>query len=307
RRKWKWRRAGRRMPCCSPRHIEFQILGDTHGNIVHLFERECSIQRRHQKLVEEAPSSCLTPEVRKKMGEAAVNVAKACNYTGAGTVEFLVDEKLNFYFLEMNTRLQVEHPVTEQIVGLDLVKEQIRVARGEALGFSQEDLKIYGHSIELRVCAEDPANNFLPDIGKLLTYKTPQGYGVRVDDSFEEGMEIPIHYDPMIAKLITFGKTREEAIQRMIRAIDDYRISGIETTLTFGKFAMQHEAFVSGNFDTKFIDKYFKPELLPIRQTDEAFVALAAGTVYNQERKASAPDVEGARSESAWKQNRKAY
>lgn len=291
----------------SPRHIEFQVLGDTHGNIVHLFERECSIQRRHQKLVEEAPSSCLTPEIRKKMGEAAVNVAKACNYTGAGTVEFLVDEKLNFYFLEMNTRLQVEHPVTEQIVGLDLVKEQIRVARGEALGFTQEDLEIRGHSIELRVCAEDPANNFLPDIGKLITYKTPQGYGVRVDDSFEEGMEIPIQYDPMIAKLITFGKNREEAINRMIRAIDDYRISGIETTLTFGKFAMQHEAFVSGNFDTKFIDKYFKPELLPVRKTDEAFVALAAGSVYKQERKAAAPVAENTHSLSSWKQNRKAF
>jgi acetyl-CoA carboxylase biotin carboxylase subunit len=291
----------------SPRHIEFQVLGDTHGNIVHLFERECSIQRRHQKLVEEAPSSCLTPEVRKKMGEAAVNVAKACNYTGAGTVEFLVDEKLNFYFLEMNTRLQVEHPVTEQIVGLDLVKEQIRVARGEQLGYAQDDLEIRGHSIELRVCAEDPANNFLPDIGKLITYKTPQGYGVRVDDSFEEGMDIPIQYDPMIAKLITFGKNREEAINRMIRAIDDYRISGIETTLTFGKFAMQHEAFVSGNFDTKFIDKYFKPELLPVRKIDDAFVAIAAGSLYKQERKSTAPASESSSSESSWKRNRKAY
>jgi acetyl-CoA carboxylase biotin carboxylase subunit len=291
----------------SPRHIEFQVLGDTHGNIVHLFERECSIQRRHQKLVEEAPSSCLTPEVRKKMGEAAVNVAKACNYTGAGTVEFLVDENLNFYFLEMNTRLQVEHPVTEQIVGLDLVKEQIRVARGEQLGYAQDDLEIRGHSIELRVCAEDPANNFLPDIGKLITYKTPQGYGVRVDDSFEEGMDIPIQYDPMIAKLITFGKNREEAINRMIRAIDDYRISGIETTLTFGKFAMQHEAFVSGNFDTKFIDKYFKPELLPVRKIDDAFVAIAAGSLYKQERKSTAPASESSSSESSWKRNRKAY
>ncbi|MFN5664963.1 MAG: acetyl-CoA carboxylase biotin carboxylase subunit, partial [Bacteroidota bacterium] len=222
----------------SPRHIEIQILGDNFGNIVYLFERECSIQRRHQKLVEEAPSSCLTPEIRKQMGEAAVNVAKACNYSGAGTVEFLVDEQLNFYFLEMNTRLQVEHPVTEQIVGLDLVKEQIRVARGEKLGYTQQDLAIHGHAIELRVCAEDPANNFLPDIGKLTTYKVPQGYGVRVDDSFEEGMEIPIHYDPMIAKLITFGKTRQEAITRMIRAIKDYKISGIETTLPFGLFVM---------------------------------------------------------------------
>lgn len=290
----------------SPRHIEFQILGDTHGNIVHLFERECSIQRRHQKLVEEAPSSCLTPEVRKKMGEAAVNVAKACNYTGAGTVEFLVDEKLNFYFLEMNTRLQVEHPVTEQIVGLDLVKEQIRVARGEQLGYTQEDLTIHGHAIELRVCAEDPANQFLPDIGKLHTYRTPQGYGVRVDDSFEEGMEIPIHYDPMIAKLITFGSSRKEAIDRMIRAIDDYRISGIETTLQFGKFAMQHEAFVSGNFDTKFIDRYFKPELLPSNEIPGEVVALAAQTLYQKQPQQQALVVDTV-GETNWKRNRKAY
>jgi acetyl-CoA carboxylase biotin carboxylase subunit len=291
----------------SPRHIEFQILGDTHGNIVHLFERECSIQRRHQKLVEEAPSSCLTPEVRQKMGEAAVKVAKACNYTGAGTVEFLVDENLNFYFLEMNTRLQVEHPVTEQIVGLDLVKEQIRVARGEKLGYTQDDLNIHGHAIELRICAEDPANNFLPDIGTLVTYKTPQGYGVRVDDSFEEGMEIPIHYDPMIAKLITFGQTREEAIHRMIRAIDDYQISGIETTLLFGKFAMQHPAFVSGNFDTKFIDKYFKPELLQPVSTDALIVALASGVMYQQQSSDLQPKSSIKVEEGNWKRNRKAY
>jgi len=292
----------------SPRHIEFQILGDTHGNIVHLFERECSIQRRHQKLVEEAPSSCLTAEVRQKMGQAAVNVAKACNYTGAGTVEFLVDEKLNFYFLEMNTRLQVEHPVTEQIVGLDLVKEQIRIAMGQPLGYKQEDLTIDGHAIELRVCAEDPANNFLPDIGTLVTYKTPQGYGVRVDDSFEEGMEIPIYYDPMIAKLITFGKTREEAIQRMIRAIDDYKISGIETTLNFGKFAMQHPAFISGNFNTKFIDNYFKPELLPIINQDPELIGLVAGSLFQQSQKSTPPSSQfNLEKESNWKRNRKSY
>lgn len=289
----------------SPRHIEFQILGDTHGNIVHLFERECSIQRRHQKLVEEAPSSCLTPEIREKMGEAAVNVAKACNYVGAGTVEFLVDEKLNFYFLEMNTRLQVEHPVTEQIVGLDLVKEQIRVARGEILGYTQADLQMKGHSIELRVCAEDPANNFLPDIGKLNTYKTPQGYGVRVDDSFEAGMEIPIQYDPMIAKLITFGKDRNEAIQRMIRAIDDYQLTGIETTLPFGKFAMQHPAFTSGHFDTKFIDNYFKPEYLKNETNYTEATAFAAGELFFKgEINATQKVAEG--SSSNWLQNRKA-
>ncbi|MES2726726.1 MAG: acetyl-CoA carboxylase biotin carboxylase subunit [Bacteroidota bacterium] len=289
----------------SPRHIEFQILGDTHGNIVHLFERECSIQRRHQKLVEEAPSSCLTEEVRQKMGEAAVNVARACNYVGAGTVEFLVDEKLNFYFLEMNTRLQVEHPVTEQIVGMDLVREQIRVARGEALGYTQEDLKMSGHSIELRVCAEDPANNFLPDIGKLNSYKIPQGYGVRVDDSFEAGMEIPIQYDPMIAKLITFGKDRNEAILRMIRAIEDYQLTGIETTLPFGKFVMQHEAFVSGNFDTKFIDNYFKPEYLQNNADYNQVSAFAAGELFFKgDVNASQNVAEG--NKSNWLQNRKA-
>jgi acetyl-CoA carboxylase biotin carboxylase subunit len=268
----------------SPKHIEIQILGDQHGNVVYLFERECSIQRRHQKLVEEAPSSCLTPEVRKKMGEAAVNVAKASNYFGAGTVEFLVDHELNFYFLEMNTRLQVEHPVTEQIVGLDLVKEQIRVARGEQLGYTQEDLKIHGHAIELRVCAEDPQNNFLPDIGKLTTYRTPQGYGVRVDDSFEEGMEIPIQYDPMIAKLITFGANREEAINRMKRAIADYKISGIETTLSFGAFVMENEAYLKGDFDTHFIQKYFLPEMLNKKSSEAQIKAAAfsAGDLFFQ-------------------------
>lgn len=244
----------------SPRHIEIQILGDNFGNVVYLFERECSIQRRHQKLIEEAPSCVLTPEIRKAMGECAVKVAKACNYTNAGTVEFLLDEKLNFYFLEMNTRLQVEHPVTEMITGLDLVKEQIKIARGEKLSFTQNNLKINGHSIELRVCAEDPANNFLPDIGKLNTYQTPRGIGVRVDDGFEEGMDIPIYYDPMLAKLIVHGKDRKEAIARMLRAIDEYKISGVQTTLSFGKFALQQEAFVNGNFDTHFIQKYFSLE-----------------------------------------------
>ena len=292
----------------SPKHIEIQVLGDNHGNIVYLFERECSIQRRHQKLVEEAPSSCLTPEIRKAMGEAAVNVAKACNYTGAGTVEFLVDEQLNFYFLEMNTRLQVEHPVTEQIVGLDLVKEQIRVAQGEHLGYTQNDLKIHGHAMELRVCAEDPLNNFLPDIGTLNTYKTPQGYGVRVDDSFEEGMEIPIHYDPMIAKLITFGKTREEAMQRMIRAIDDYQITGIATTLQFGKYVMQHPAFISGNFDTKFIEKHYNPDQLKPNYEHADVAALAAGTLFTNSKKQQQASTNNETSaNNNWLKNRKQF
>lgn len=256
-----------------PRHVEIQILADKHRNVVYLFERECSVQRRHQKVVEEAPSTVLTPEIRKKMGECAVNLAKACKYVGAGTVEFLVDAKKNFYFLEVNTRLQVEHPVTEMITGIDLVKEQIKVAQGEKLSFSQNDLKISGHSIEVRVYAEDPANNFLPDIGKLESYKIPQGVGVRVDSGFEEGMEIPIYYDPMIAKLISHGKDRGEAIARMIRAIDEYKITGVETTLPFCKFVLQHEAFTSGNFDTHFVNKYFIPEKLFSDSEDEAFVA----------------------------------
>lgn len=257
----------------SPRHIEIQVLGDTHGNIVHLFERDCSVQRRHQKVIEEAPSYVLTPEIREAMGKCAVDVAKSVNYTGAGTVEFIMDEKLDFFFLEMNTRLQVEHPVTELITGIDLVKEQIRIARGEAISFKQEDLKIQGHALELRVYAEDPANNFLPDIGTLQTYVTPKGPGVRVDDGFEQGMEIPIYYDPMIAKLITYGKDRTEAIERMIRAIDEYNITGITTTLSFGRFVMQHEAFTSGNFDTHFVKKYFTPESLQTGTETEALIA----------------------------------
>jgi acetyl-CoA carboxylase biotin carboxylase subunit len=291
-----------------PRHIEIQVLGDTHGNIVYLFERECSVQRRHQKVIEEAPSSVLTPEIRKAMGECAVNVAKACDYIGAGTVEFLLDENKNFYFLEMNTRLQVEHPVTEQITGLDLVKEQINVARGEQLSFTQDDLKIKGHSIEVRVYAEDPLNNFLPDIGTLNTYKTPQGLGVRVDDGFEEGMQIPIYYDPMIAKLITFGKDREEARLRMIRAIDDYHISGVETTLPFCKFVMQHDAFITGNFDTHFVKHYFNPDSLkPVMSKEEDEIAAIAASIALQEFKNETVVASESQSNNRWKQNRKTF
>ena len=241
------------------------------------------------------------------MGRCAVVVAKACNYVGAGTVEFLVDENLNFYFLEMNTRLQVEHPVTEQITGLDLVREQIQVAEGNPLAFAQEDLKIKGHSLELRVYAEDPANNFLPDIGRLETYKRPQGLGVRVDDGFEQGMDIPIYYDPMIAKLVTFGKDRQEAIGKMLRAIDEYQITGIETTLPFGKFVLQHEAFVSGNFDTKFIERYFTPEDLKPQPTEaEESIAVALAAMLMQKQKPVVTDngsVQTATT-SNWRKNR---
>ena len=288
----------------SPRHIEIQVLGDTHGNIVHLFERECSIQRRHQKVIEEAPSSILTPAMRAKMGACAVDVAKAVNYVGAGTVEFILDENLDFFFLEMNTRLQVEHPVTEYITGLDLVKEQIKIARGEVLSYKQGDLQITGHAIELRVYAEDPDNNFLPDIGRLETYVTPKGNGIRVDDGFEQGMEIPIYYDPMIAKLIVYGSDRTEAIQRMIRAIDEYDITGIKTTLNFGKFVMQHEAFRSGNFDTHFVGKYFSANSLKEAYEDEAMIAaLMAAISFKKPAMPYAAPIEEDR-QSNWRKNR---
>lgn len=262
----------------SPRHIEIQVLADAHGNTIHLFERECSIQRRHQKVVEEAPSIVLTPELRKAMGDCAVQVAKLCDYVGAGTVEFLLENNTDFYFLEMNTRLQVEHPVTELISGVDLVQQQILIARGEVLSIKQEDLTIQGHALELRVYAEDPANDFLPSIGKLSTYQVPKGTGVRVDDGFEEGMDIPIYYDPMISKLITYGKDRNEAIQRMLRAIEEYHIDGCETTLPFGTYVLEHEAFVSGDFDTNFVQKHFDPSALKQHNEQEATLAAKLAT-----------------------------
>ena len=257
----------------SPRHIEIQIMADAHGNVIHLFERECSIQRRHQKVIEEAPSVILTPELRHEMGEAAIKVAKACDYLGAGTVEFLLDENKNFYFLEMNTRLQVEHPVSEIIAGVDLVELQIKVARGEALNIDQDDLKINGHALELRVYAEDPLNDFLPSVGTLEVYKLPEGDGIRVDNGFEQGMDIPIYYDPMLAKLITYGETREEAIELMLKAIADYKVKGIQTTLPFGTFVFNHDAFKSGDFDTHFVKKYYSPEALKAKQDEEAKIA----------------------------------
>ncbi len=293
-----------------PRHIEFQIFGDQHGNVIHLFERECSIQRRHQKVVEEAPSSILTPALRTQMGEAAVNVARSCGYFNAGTVEFILDEKLNFYFLEMNTRLQVEHPVTEQITGLDLVKLQIRVAEGEKIPFKQEDLKINGHAVEVRVYAEDPANNFLPDIGTLKTYRRPQGHGIRVDDGFEEGMSIPFYYDPMIAKMICHADTREAAIEKTIRAIDEYQITGVQTTLGFCRFVMEHPAFRSGNFDTKFVEQYFTTDVLNRVSTDpdiESIAAALAAKVFDDSTSNTKATnaVASTESISRWQSNRK--
>ena len=291
-----------------PKHIEIQVMGDQHGNVVYLFERECSIQRRHQKVIEEAPSAVLTPAIREAMGICAVNVAKACNYYGAGTVEFIVDENLDFYFLEMNTRLQVEHPVTELITGIDLVKEMIHVAEGKPLSMKQEDLQINGHSIEVRVCAEDPANNFLPNVGTLQTYVRPQGNGVRVDDGMEDGMEIPIYYDPMIAKLITYGNDRTETIEKMIRAIDEFKITGVATTLPFCKFALRHEAFVSGNFDTRFVSLYFTPEVLEEKsdKNELAIAGVLAAQLLKNKNKPKTTDngSTSAISTSQWRRNR---
>ncbi len=246
----------------SNKHIEFQVLGDQHGNVIHLFDRECSIQRRHQKVIEEAPSPTLSEEKRQLMGETAVKVAKACGYYSAGTVEFIYDDQDNFFFLEMNTRLQVEHPVTEEITGVDLVKEQIEIAQGRKLTLQQEDITITGHALEVRVYAEDPSTNFLPDIGKLSKYSIPKGPGIRLDDGFEEGMQIPIYYDPMIAKLVVHAKTREDAIRKMTWAIDEYTIVGVETTLAFCSFVINHEAFANASFTTKFVETYFDPEKL---------------------------------------------
>jgi acetyl-CoA carboxylase biotin carboxylase subunit len=237
----------------NPRHIEIQLLADAHGNVVHLFERECSIQRRHQKVIEEAPSTAVSDALREKMGAYSLILASACQYENAGTVEFVLGEEGQFYFLEMNTRLQVEHPVTEGIVGLDIVKEQIRIAEGHPLPFKQQELSINGHAIELRVYAEDPSNGFLPDTGVLRTYKVPRGIGVRLDDGYDEGMEIPIEYDPLIAKLITKGANRKEAIEKMKNAITEYCIRGVKNTLSFGRFVMNDQDFVSGNINTNFV------------------------------------------------------
>lgn len=288
----------------SPRHIEVQVLGDKKGNTIHLFERECSIQRRHQKVIEEAPSSIFDENKRKSIGEAAMDVAKACNYYGAGTVEFIVDDKLNFYFLEMNTRLQVEHCVTEEITGVDLVKEQIRIAEGKPLTLQQSDLEINGHSIECRVYAEDPANGFLPDIGNLKVYKRPQGPGIRVDDGFEQGMDIPIYYDPMIGKLISKGKDRNEAIARMTRAIDEFEIVGIETTLLFCRYAINHHAFRSGEFDTNFVSKYFTNENLQsdgLTEEEEIAAILAIHAISQKEPKRNSNASVNSKNMGNWK------
>lgn len=267
----------------SPRHIEVQVFGDNAGNHIHLFERECSVQRRHQKIIEEAPSSILNAQKRTEMGADAIRVAKSCNYTGAGTVEFLLDENGNHFFLEMNTRLQVEHPVTEMITGLDLVEIQIRIAEGHELEVKQDEIKMLGHSIELRVYAEDVANTFAPSTGTLTVYRPPHGEGIRVDDGYREGMNIPIHYDPMISKLIVHAETRIEAIELMKKAIINYKIQGVNTTLQFGNFTMNHPDFVSGKFTTHFVEENIDQYMQELQDTD-AISAMFAAWYYEEQK-----------------------
>jgi acetyl-CoA carboxylase biotin carboxylase subunit len=240
-----------------PRHIEFQILADRHGNVVHLGERECSVQRRHQKVMEESPSPFMTDPLRHEMGEAAVKIARACGYENAGTMEFLVDSEHNYYFLEMNARLQVEHPVTEMVTGIDLVKEQFRIASGEKLGFCQDNIRWTGHALECRIYAEDPDNNFFPSPGKITCLRAPSGPGVRDESGIYEGWTVPVFYDPLLSKLVTWGKNRSEAISRMQRALGEYQISGIKTNLSFFRSILAHEKFVAGELATDFIDRNF--------------------------------------------------
>jgi propionyl-CoA carboxylase alpha chain len=232
-------------------------MADEHGNVCHIYDRECSIQRRHQKVIEEAPCTILTPALRAEMAEAAVSVAQACDYVGAGTIEFLVDRDRNFYFLEMNTRLQVEHPITELITGLDLVNLQIKVAEGEPLPFNQDEVQKSGHAVECRIYAEDPRDQFLPDTGTLTKHRIPSGNGIRVDAGIEEGQAITINYDPMIAKLCAYGKDRNQAVNRMLRALYEYEIAGCRTTIPFCRYVLQHEAFRSGEYDTHFVPEHF--------------------------------------------------
>jgi acetyl-CoA carboxylase biotin carboxylase subunit len=259
-----------------PRHVEFQILADEHGNIIHLFERECSIQRRHQKIIEETPSPVMNTKLRKKMGESAVAAAKAVGYTNAGTVEFMIDKNLNFYFMEMNTRLQVEHPITEMTTGIDLAKWQLKIASGEKLIIKQEDLIQRGHAIECRIYAEDPNKGFLPSIGTLERVEAPTGPNIRNDSGIYAGMKITPYYDPMLAKIITYAETREENINKMIWALSHYAIMGVTTNISFLKKVLEHEEFRKGNITTHFIDNYFKDQIeVKDRLPVDAIIALA--------------------------------
>ena len=289
----------------NPKHVEVQIMGDEHGNVIHLFDRECSVQRRNQKVVEESPSPFLTLELRREMGEKAVAAAKAVNYSGAGTIEFLVDKNRDFYFLEMNTRLQVEHPITEEVVGVDLVKEQIRIANNEVLHLKQEELFQRGHAIECRICAEDTENNFMPSPGIIKQLTEPNGIGVRIDSYVYEGYEIPIYYDPMIGKLIVWATTRQYAIERMRRVLYEYKITGLKTNLSYLKRIMHTPDFVKGEYNTLFIEKNSRMLLRGNGNNEEieniAMIASYIDYLMNLEENKS-PQLSDARPISRWRE-----
>ncbi|UCE86015.1 MAG: acetyl-CoA carboxylase biotin carboxylase subunit [Deltaproteobacteria bacterium] len=294
-----------------PRHIEIQVLADAHGTIVHLFERECSIQRRHQKVIEEAPGNRITPELREKMGEAAVAAARAAGYVGAGTCEFLMDKNDHFYFLEMNTRVQVEHPITEAITGVDIVKAMIRAAAGEPLGIAQQDLSIRGHAIEARIYAEDPDQNFIPSPGDVVVYRPAGGIGVRVDSGVYQGAKVTVFYDPMVAKLVTWGADRGEAIQRLKRALSEFVVKGIKTSIPFHQKVVRHPIFLAGRYDTGFIDAHMDGGRGPAAEDDAEAAetrriaqALAAIAAYRRDKQRAAGAVAargGTVAEDPWK------
>ncbi len=289
----------------SPHHIEFQVLGDKYGNIIHLCERECSIQRRHQKVIEETPSPILTPQLRDEMGKSAVAAAKSVNYEGVGTIEFLVDANLNYFFLEMNTRLQVEHPITERVVGVDLVKEQIRVANGDPISYKQEDIRQLGHAMECRIYAEDPDNNFMPSPGLVRHITEPTGLGVRTDGYVYKGYEIPIYYDPMISKLIVWGRTRSGAIDRMKRALSEYKISGVRTSIRFLQNIMTNKAFNDGIYDTHFIENEMKQLMedhAPCDSNCEDIAIITAFLDYLEKISTMESPIESSEMQSGWKQ-----
>ncbi len=285
------------------RHIEIQVLGDNFGNLIHLGERECSIQRRHQKLIEEAPSPFVDPKMRSLMGEMAVRAAKSVGYSNAGTVEFIVDKDKNFYFLEMNTRLQVEHPVTELVYGVDIVKEQLRIASGRKLRYKQNEIKPNGWAIECRIAAEDPHNNFLPSIGKIRTLSEPSGPGVRVESGIYEGFEMSLYYDPMLAKLIVWGESRADAIMRMKRALREYRLIGIKTNIPFHMRVLENTNFIGGHFDTSFIDENMEIITEPREKNLEPAVAAAVMLAHQRRQKAMViPASTGQNGANGWKQ-----
>ena len=284
----------------APRHIEFQILADNHGNVIHLFERECSVQRRHQKLIEESPSAIMDLDLRAKMGQAAVQAVKTSNYTNAGTVEFMVDKNRNFYFLEMNTRLQVEHPVTELITGIDIVKEQFKIAAGQQLSLKQEEIKMNGAAIECRISAEDPQNNFVPSTGRIVEIVEPGGPGIRLDSGVYEGFEVPIYYDPLIAKLLVWAPSREEAISRTKRALKEYTIRGIKTSIPFHILVMNTPEFVKGEYDTTFIDKVLGKVVYKKEYHEVVAIAAAIGKII-KEKQVVVGKPSGRKLSSSWK------